>query len=90
MANSPLPPLNLRMVAIDAFSQALTNPLLSEAVFGDQVNKLSAFTAIGLEAIEATGSLADLLARNGAGTAGRFVGMTRGDWVREPGTQQAA
>lgn len=90
VANSPLPPLILRMVAIDAFSQALTNPLLSEAVFGDQANKLSAFTAIGIDAIDTTGSLADLLARNGAGTAGRFVGMTRRDWVREPGTQQAA
>lgn len=90
VANSPLPPLVLRMVAIDAFSQALTNPLMSKAIFGDQANKLSAFTAIGLDAIEATSSLGDLLASNHADIKGRFVGMTRQNWIREPGTQPAA
>lgn len=88
--NSPLPPLILRMVAIDAFSQALTNPLLSEAIFGDPVNKLSAFTTEGLKAIDSTASLRDLLVRNRADPRNRFIGMTRQDWRREPGTQRAA
>jgi prostaglandin-endoperoxide synthase 2 len=57
--NSPLPPLILRMVAMDAFSQALTNPLLSEHVFN-----VETFTAIGWRMIQTTKTLHDLLVRN--------------------------
>jgi prostaglandin-endoperoxide synthase 2 len=88
--NSPLPPLILRMVAIDAFSQALTNPLLSEAIYGDTANKLSAFSREGVDAINATGCLKDMLVRNRADPDHQFVGMTRQDWKREPGSQRAA
>ncbi|WFU49145.1 peroxidase family protein [Sinorhizobium terangae] len=90
VSNSPLPPLILRMVAIDAFSQALTNPLLSEPIWGDRVTRLSAFTKEGLAAIEATGSLRDVLVRNGADPGDRHVGMTRLSWRRAPGLQRAA
>lgn len=81
--NGPLPPLITSMVAMDAFSQALTNPLLSEHVWGDDANRLAAFTKEGLEAIELTNSLRDVLARNATGLGDRFVGMTRQDWKGE-------
>lgn len=80
--NGPLPELIQTMVAVDAFSQALTNPLLSEHVWGDRTNRRLAFTDLGLAAIEATASLADLARRNCPGLGGRFVGMTRRDWRR--------
>ncbi len=80
--NGPLPELIQTMVAVDAFSQALTNPLLSEHVWGNPENRLQAFTRIGLAAIEETTSLRDILARNNQGLGDRFVGMTRPDWVR--------
>ncbi|MEM8824865.1 MAG: peroxidase family protein [Pseudomonadota bacterium] len=77
--NSPLPNLVLRFVALDAFSQALTNPLLSRHVF-----KRSTFSGPGWHAIKSTQSLRDVLDRNVDGGVGNaFVGMTRGAWVPE-------
>jgi prostaglandin-endoperoxide synthase 2 len=74
--NSPLPLLILKMVAVDAFSQALTNPLLSEHVF-----KESTFTEFGWDTIQNTSKLRDVLARNSpGGLAGAHIGMTRADW----------
>lgn len=87
-ANAPLPPLILRMVAIDAFSQALTNPLLSRNIWGDAANKVAAFTAEGVAAIESAGTLRDLLVRNGADPGQAFVGMTRPDWKRDAKVQR--
>jgi prostaglandin-endoperoxide synthase 2 len=91
--NGPLPDLILAMVAMDAFSQALTNPLLSKFIWGDtltkdrdgrpQSNRLLAFTDIGLAAIEDTVRLRDILVRNSSNVADRFVGMTRPDWRRK-------
>lgn len=79
VTNSPLPPLVLMFVALDAFSQALTNPLLSKHVF-----KRSTFSAPGWTAIKQTKTLADVLERNTAGGFGdAFVGMTRAGWVPE-------
>ncbi len=78
--DGPLPPLLQTMVAVDAFSQALTNPLLSEHVWGDQRVAAATFTHQGLAAISATSSLRDILERNSSGLAGRFVGMTREGW----------
>jgi prostaglandin-endoperoxide synthase 2 len=74
--NSPLPELLSTMVGLDAFSQALTNPLLSEHVF-----KESTFTPYGWTEIQKTQSLRDVLVRNipqGIGSA--FVGMTQSTW----------
>ncbi len=80
--NGPLPDLLLAMVALDAFSQALTNPLLSHHVYGDPENRKLAFTPEGLVEIENTKKLRDILVRNATGTGERFVGMTRRDWRR--------
>lgn len=76
VSNSPLPPLILRMVAVDAFSQALTNPLLSEHVFNSQT-----FSEVGWKAIQNTSTLAQLVDRNVAGGArGERISMTRSNW----------
>ena len=47
------------MVANDAFTQALTNPVLSRSVFNEQT-----FSPAGMKIIEATHSLQQILARN--------------------------
>jgi prostaglandin-endoperoxide synthase 2 len=47
------------MVACDAFTQAMTNPLMARHVYNEDT-----FTREGLDAIEATGSLEQLVARN--------------------------
>jgi prostaglandin-endoperoxide synthase 2 len=57
---SALPPTIGRMVALDAFSLALTNPLLSEHVWQDDAT----FTALGREIIVATETLQHILDRN--------------------------
>jgi prostaglandin-endoperoxide synthase 2 len=81
-ANGPLPALMTAMVAMDAFSQALTNPLLSEHVWGNDTVREATFTRQGLDAIKGTTSLRDILERNDKHkTLGdRFVGMTRPEW----------
>ena len=77
VANSPLPELILRMVAVDAFSQALTNPLLSEHVFNE-----ATFTEYGWHMINTTATLGDILdaqyPRRDRRT--REISMTRADW----------
>jgi len=74
--NSPLPPLILRMVAVDAFSQALTNPLLSEHVF-----RPDTFSTIGWNAIQNTESLRDILIRNSSKDIGDArISMTLSNW----------
>ena len=80
--NGPLPELVSAMVAMDAFSQALTNPLLSEHVWGNPANKRLAFTDTGIDLFKKTKRLRDILQRNSTGLGNRFVGMTRPDWRR--------
>ncbi|HKR88792.1 MAG TPA: peroxidase family protein [Phenylobacterium sp.] len=46
------------MVGVDAFTQALTNPLLSENIYGS-----AAFTEVGLRSLEQTSSLDDIARR---------------------------
>lgn len=81
--NGPLPELLLGMVAMDAFSQALTNPLLSRHVMGNADNRKLAFTDAGIAAVVGTRKLTDIVARNTTTLNGRFVGMTRRDWERD-------
>jgi prostaglandin-endoperoxide synthase 2 len=80
--DSPLPPLMLRMVAVDAFSQALTNPLLSKYVYHE-----GTFSAPGWKAIHNTRSLRDILERNTSPENLRdsYIGMTLPYW--KPGNE---
>ena len=75
--NSPLPPLLRTMVAVDAFSQALTNPLLSEHVWKEET-----FTEAGWKVINETRNLRDILHRNVIGglNGDVFIGITHHDW----------
>jgi prostaglandin-endoperoxide synthase 2 len=77
--NSVLPPLIGRMVAVDAFSQAFTNPLLAPRIFNDQT-----FSPLGMRLIRETNTLSDLVHRNVPPDSQRyFVGMTRQGWRRD-------
>ena len=51
--------LMMTMVAVDAFSQALTNPLLSQNIYGS-----AAFSDVGLKCIEKTQTIDDIVKRN--------------------------
>jgi prostaglandin-endoperoxide synthase 2 len=57
--DSAIPLLIERLIAIDAFSVVLTNPLLSDRVFNEQT-----FSPVGWQEIQRTQSLSDLLHRN--------------------------
>ena len=76
--NNVLPPLMMTMVAFDAFSQALTNPLLGPRVFNADT-----FTQTGMEIIEDTTSLSDIVQRNvPPQPEPHFVSMTRRGYRR--------
>ena len=57
--NSPLPRLVGRLIAIDAFSQAFTNPLLAPGVFREET-----FSPVGWKIVNAPVTLGDLVNRN--------------------------
>ena len=63
------------MVAVDAFSQALTNPPLSEDVFNE-----ATLTPLGWRIIQETANLSQILERNSSGPALGRIAMTRADW----------
>ena len=76
--NTPLPPLILAMVAVDAFSQALTNPLLSEHVFNE-----GTFSPTGWAAIRQKNTLDAIVRRNSPEGAVRGpITMTQPGWKR--------
>ncbi|MFK7879939.1 peroxidase family protein [Roseobacter sp.] len=85
--NAPLPSTILSFVALDAFSQALTNPLLSEHVFKPPTDPEAdhpTFSRYGWEQISACSSVRDLVQRNIANPESLgFVGMTQTGWQRE-------
>jgi Animal haem peroxidase len=74
-SKSPLPGLLLRMVGVDAFSHALTNPLLSEHVFNE-----TTFTSLGFQLIQDTKSLGDILVRQGAAVNPKTITMIQPSW----------
>lgn len=74
-----LPPLMATMVAVDAFSQALTNPLLDSNLFNADT-----FSKAGMDVIASTTSLADIVKRNiGGEDVDPFVSLRRGSVPRE-------
>jgi prostaglandin-endoperoxide synthase 2 len=77
--DSPLPQLLMTMVAVDAFSQALTNPLLSQHVWKD--NPTLTFTDWGFGEIAATSTLADVLKRQGRPDTAPAATMTTPGWT---------
>lgn len=77
--NGTVPPLIGRMVAVDAFSHALTNPLLSKHIF----NAVT-FTTVGMQVINETTTLANIVNRNINIKEPVFVSMTREDWIPQP------
>lgn len=75
--NSALPTLMGTMVGVDAFSQALTNPLLAETVYNEET-----FSAPGLRTIAQTRSLGDIVHRNiPRDHAAPFVSFTQNSWA---------
>lgn len=85
--NSPLPRTILSFVAVDAFSQALPNPLLSEHVFTPPEHEDTehpTFSRYGWEQIAACRTLRDVVARNVTQpeTLG-FIAMTQPSWRGE-------
>lgn len=83
LRNSPISELVLAMVAMDAFSQALPNPLLSERIWTNEENKIRTFSSLGLKEIQSINSIRDILARNATLAPTEFVGMTQPGWVRK-------
>jgi prostaglandin-endoperoxide synthase 2 len=72
---SPLPGLLMTMVGVDAFSQALTNPLLSQHVYNEDT-----FTPWGFALIAGTNSLGQILQRQGADVDPKTLTMTQLSW----------
>ena len=76
--NSVLPPLIGRLVGLHAFSQLLTNPLFAPEIYNENT-----FSRRGLQIIDETRSLADIVRRNvPGGTRMALVTLTRQDWQR--------
>ncbi|HWF52422.1 MAG TPA: peroxidase family protein [Solirubrobacteraceae bacterium] len=74
--NGVCPGLMGRMVALDAFSQVYTNPLLASRLYNEDT-----FSPLGMEIISSTKTLSEIVNRNvPARAGGYFVSMTRRDW----------
>jgi len=76
--NGVLPGLIGRMVALDAFSQVYTNPLLAPRIYNEET-----FSPVGMQIIESTKTLSQVVSRNVPyRPGGYYVSMTRKDWTR--------
>ena len=74
--DSALAPLIGTLVGIDAFSQALTNPLLQSRIYRPET-----FSLLGWELIHEPQTIEELVRRNTPEHAGSYsIGMTRADW----------
>lgn len=73
--NSALPPLVGRLIGIDAFSQAFTNPLLAENIFNPET-----FSPVGWEEIQNTKTLSQVVNRNTPPGKTYRVSFYREDW----------
>jgi prostaglandin-endoperoxide synthase 2 len=73
--NSALPPLVGRLIGIDAFSQAFTNPLLAQNIFNPET-----FSPVGWEIIHNTKTLSDLVHRNIPGGKSYRISFYRYNW----------
>jgi prostaglandin-endoperoxide synthase 2 len=76
-----LPGLIGRMVALDAFSQVYTNPLLAPRVYNEQT-----FSPLGMQIIRSTATLSQVVNRNvppPQGRDGYYVSLTREDWKHD-------
>ena len=69
-SSSMMGELMVTMVANDAFTQALTNPLLSANIYNEDT-----FSALGMEIINNTKGLADIIVRNTTITERDSVGF---------------
>jgi prostaglandin-endoperoxide synthase 2 len=65
------------MVGADAFSQAITNPLLADGVFGERT-----LSEVGLDVLTQTTSLGDLVRRNVPNFGGAHISLTREGWTQ--------
>jgi prostaglandin-endoperoxide synthase 2 len=76
--NGVLPGLIGQMVALDAFSQVYTNPLLATRIFNEKT-----FSSLGMGIIRSTKTLSQIVNRNVPyRPGGYFVSLTRKDWRR--------
>ena len=76
--NDVLPPLMMSMVAFDAFSQALTNPLLAPRVYNEET-----FSRTGMDIIRETSCISDIVQRNcPKQSEPYFVSLTRRGYQR--------
>ena len=76
--NGVLPNLMGKMVALDAFSQVYTNPLLALRIYNQET-----FSPLGMEIINSTTTLSQVVNRNVPHhPGGYYVSMTRKDWKR--------
>ena len=72
------------MVAVDAFSQALTNPLLSEHVWNEETFTKEGWMVLHKAGsiLHKVGSMGEVLGRNVKGglKGNEFIGMTQPGW----------
>jgi prostaglandin-endoperoxide synthase 2 len=76
--NGVCPGLMGLMVALDAFSQVYTNPLLAPRIYNENT-----FSPLGMDVIRSTTTLSEIVNRNVPKRAGGYyVSLTRRDWKR--------